>query len=267
MAFKSYIPPKIEEYHSDPFDSTKPLIEELHRLAEGLNAPDEEKHEEISSRLIITEATDSWLLSAERPTNPFMFFNDKNDNIDNLVEATEYAAVALEELPISTRLIKNIHYLICKGVEYDKKYRGDIRLSPVWIGKPGESLADATFVPPVDTDLRDALTDLENYINYSDDDPFIKVAVAHYQFEMIHPFIDANGRCGRLLSNLMLFESGTVKYPSILLSHIIMRSYWQYCEMIQQVNETQDIIPWVFYFLDVLKVTLQYTLAIIKESV
>lgn len=216
--------------------------------------------------LIRMEANDSWRLANDKPFNPFSFAcGFDNVNVDNIVKATLYAEDALKDLPISTRLIRNIHYLICVGDDYDRKYRGEYRSSPIWIGKPGNGLSEASFVPPVAEDMNGAISDLENYINYSEDNVFVKAAVIHYQFEMIHPFIDGNGRTGRLINNLFLTESQTIPSPVLLLSHIIARDYNRYCSEIQYVNETGDISTWIDYWLETLKESNLYTLQILNH--
>lgn len=114
--------------------------------------------------------------------------------------------------------------------------------------------------------MSEAITDLENYINYSEDNVFVKTAVIHYQFEMIHPFIDGNSRTGCLINNLFLTESRIIPSPVLLLSHIIARDYNKYCSGIQYVNETGDISAWIDYWLETLKESNLYTLQILKHQ-
>ena len=214
-------------------------------------------------RLIELEARDSLRLASDVVSNPFAFnLAIDNTNEKAIVKATEYGAEAMEELSISGRLIRNIHYLVCEGPDYDKKYRGDFRRSPVWIGRKDAGLTDAVFIPPLGEDMDRAIVDLEHYINYSDDNAFVKAAVAHYQFEMIHPFIDANGRVGRLLNTLILLQAGIISKPVLLLSHIIAHDYNDYCERIQFVNTISDIEIWVDYWLDILLQSAEYSIQV-----
>lgn len=260
MMYKSFIPGKISDYQSN-VDHLR-----LQGLASAFKELDEmlmPLPEDDIMQLIRMEANDSWRLSDDKPLRLFAL-SDDNENAYNIVRATVYGSEALEKLPISTRMICNIHYLICEGSDYDKKYRGEYRKSPVWIGGHGCGLLSATFVPPVGDDMTSAITDLENYINYSDDSAFVKAAVIHYQFEMIHPFVDGNGRTGRLVNSLLLQKAGVLKYPALLLSHIISRDYNRYCDAIQYVNETGDIFLWINYWLNTLKESTNYTIQVLK---
>lgn len=260
-SYKSFIPPEIKDYdlNISPMLQKK-LVDagmvfgELNRLLLPLG-------DEDIKHLVGLEAQDSWQLAADTTSNPFALnLTFGNSNIDAIVNATEYGAKNLNELPISGRLIRNLHYLICQGPDYDKKYRGEFRRSPVWIGQKGTGLSDAAFVPPVGEEMDEAITDLEQYINYSNDNAFVKAAVAHYQFEMIHPFIDANGRMGRLLNTLPLCQSGILPQPVLLLSHILARDYNDYCERLQYVNMTSDIEMWLGYWIEILRQSAEYTI-------
>lgn len=264
LRFKSFIPPRIEDYK---YEADPARLLQLSDLFDELNSMLTSLSEDEGRQLIDLEAKDSWHLADDRPRTPFSFaMPGVNVNAENIALATVYGAGALGELPISTRLIRNIHYMICAGPDYDKKYRGEYRNSPVWIGGRDRGLQDADFVPPVYEDMTAAISDLENYLNYSDDNPFVKAALIHYQFEMIHPFIDGNGRTGRLLNTLFLMDSGQLSAPVLLLSHVIARDYERYCESLQLVNQTGDIQPWLSYWLETLAEAADYTRQIIAAS-
>ena len=249
MAYRSYIPPLIADYgiEADSFD-----VAGLHSRFEALAAALEAADGPAIASIMQREAYTSYDIAADHASNPFAFFALGNENAENIIRAARYGIEALDELPLSTRLIRNLHYIICEGSDYDRKYRGEIRRSPVWIGRQGAGIQDADYVAPVDDDLTGGLTDLENYINYSDDDQFVKSAVIHYQFEMLHPFVDGNGRCGRLLNNLFLFEAGRLPHAALLLSPVIARGYNDYCAHIQHMNDTQDMAHWIQYWLRLL---------------
>lgn len=264
MSYQSFIPPKISEYEYVKDEAVTEelanMFAELKTLVSGLS-----KNE--VRELVSMEAYDSWRLSEEKAENSFSLVSAKgNENADNIVKATLYGAGALDELPISTRMIRNIHYLICEGEDYDRKYRGEYRSSPVWIGDAGVSIANATFVPPVAEDMVTSISDLDNYINYGEANVFIKSAIIHYQFEMIHPFIDGNGRTGRVLNSLFLLENGAMAAPVLLLSHILSRNYNRYCNELQRVNETGYIAGWIRYWLATLMESAKYTLRVVKFS-
>jgi len=265
MKYKSFVPPKISEYS---FDSDKTVLAELSAEFARLDKCIIDLSDDQRTRLIKTEAHDSWLLSKDTPSNPFSFsLFQPNENSENLAHATDYAVEAVTELPISSRLIRNVHYIVCQSPDYDKKYRGEYRTSPVWIGGVDAVLTDALFVPPVAEDMDFAITDLENYINYSPENVFIKAAVIHYQFEMIHPFERYNGIVGRIivLNILFLLANGVLSYPVLLQSHVIARDYNRYCNAIQYVNENGDISLWIKYWLDLMAESVKYTIQAIKN--
>ena len=265
-AFQSFIPPEIEDYNFIVSPNMKTKLDNLGRIFGELDSHLRTLSDDDVKRLVGLEARDSLRLASDVVSNPFAFnLAVDNTNEKAIVKATEYGAEAMDELPISGRLIRNIHYLVCEGADYDKKYRGDFRRSPVWIGRKGAGLTDAAFVPPVGEDMDRGIADLERHINYSDDNAFVKAAVAHYQFEMIHPFIDANGRVGRLLNTLILLQAGIISKSVLLLSHIIARDYNDYCERIQLVNTTSDIEIWVDYWLDILLQSSEYTTQVLTN--
>ena len=262
-AFQSFISPEIEDYNLIVSPKIKTKIDTLDRTFGELDRRLCSLSDDEVKRLIELEARDSLRLASDVVSNPFAFnLAIDNTNEKAIVKATEYGAEAMEELSISGRLIRNIHYLVCEGPDYDKKYRGDFRRSPVWIGRKDAGLTDAVFIPPLGEDMDRAIVDLEHYINYSDDNAFVKAAVAHYQFEMIHPFIDANGRVGRLLNTLILLQAGIISKPVLLLSHIIAHDYNDYCERIQFVNTISDIEVWVDYWLDILLQSAEYSIQV-----
>ena len=262
-AFQSFISPEIEDYNLIVSPKIKTKIDTLDRTFGELDRRLCSLSDDEVKRLIELEARDSLRLASDVVSNPFAFnLAIDNTNEKAIVKATEYGAEAMEELSISGRLIRNIHYLVCEGPDYDKKYRGDFRRSPVWIGRKDAGLTDAVFIPPLGEDMDRAIVDLEHYINYSDDNAFVKAAVAHYQFEMIHPFIDANGRVGRLLNTLIMLQTGIISKPVLLLSHIIAHDYNDYCERIQFVNTISDIEIWVDYWLDILLQSAEYSIQV-----
>lgn len=257
IPFYSFVPTRISNFEIPVMDED---LEELHSLAEKLNNLSCERPKEFIEKIISEEADDSWRIANDKPFNPFMFSFGQNENAKNIVRAILYGEEALKELPISVRLTKNLHYIICESSDYDKIYRGEIRVSPIWVGSPGKTLTDAEYIAPTDDDLINGLTDLDFYINCSEDNPFIKASIIHYQIEMLHPFIDGNGRLGRLLVILFLFESGILKYPALILSKYIGQTYIEYCNTIQYVHETGDISIWIKYFIRVLKVAIEDTI-------
>lgn len=176
--------------------------------------------------------------------------NEDQKDIDNIVRATKYGVETMDTLPLSSRLIKNIHYIVCQSERYEKKYPGEFRNSAVWIGKKDSTLKDALFVPPVNEDMTDAFSELEKFINYDESyHPLVAASLIHYQFEAIHPFIDANGRTGRILNTLYLMEKGLLASPALLLSTVLNEYDIRYPAELQKVNESGNFNRWAMFFI------------------
>lgn len=165
------------------------------------------------------------------------------------VRATDFAVGRMESLPLCARLLKETHAVLLDGTRGRKKNPGQTRTSQNWIGPTGCTLKDASYVPPNVEDMADALSDLEKFINSEDRmDPIVKAALVHYQFETIHPFLDGNGRIGRLLITLSLMNdgvlSGAIFYPSYQLK--LHRS--EYYAKLASVRERGEYAEWVEFF-------------------
>jgi len=175
----------------------------------------------------------------------------RNDwqEIQNYTEALNNAIRELEKLPISSRLILRTHEILMQGVRGEKKTPGKYRRSQNWIG--GKSLADAVFIPPPHDYLNELLSDFENFIhNETMDIPLlIKAAIIHYQFETIHPFLDGNGRIGRLLITLFLIEKKVLTKPLLYLSSYFEKDKSLYYDNLTRVRTHNDLMQWIKYFL------------------
>ena len=142
------------------------------------------------------------------------------EEIVNYIKATNYAFKRLNELPLCMRLIRETHTVLLSDVRGEEKMPGEFRKSQNWIGHAGSTLKDASFIPPAPNEMNICLSDLEKYMHEdSDVSDLIKIALIHYQFETIHPFLDGNGRMGRLLIILYLREQGLIEYPVLYLSY------------------------------------------------
>lgn len=174
---------------------------------------------------------------------------DDWQEIQNYTEALNTAIGELETLPISSRLILKTHKTLLQGVRGEKKTPGEYRRSQNWIG--GKSLADAVFIPPHYEHLSELMGDLENYIhNENIEIPLlIKAAIIHYQFETIHPFLDGNGRIGRLLIPLFLIEKDVLAKPLLYLSSYFEKEKSLYYDNLTRVRTHNDMIQWIKYFL------------------
>ncbi|MBK8447951.1 MAG: Fic family protein [Micropruina sp.] len=158
-------------------------------------------------------------------------------------------------LPITQRLVLQVHEVLLRGVRGEEKNPGELRSSPVWVGPAGATPETATYVPPLPEHLPHLMTDWEYFVN--DDGKrlpaLIQAALMHYQFETIHPFLDGNGRVGRLLINLLLMERGRLPLPLLYLSSYFESNRQAYYDRLQAVRESADIDGWLVFFLTAVK--------------
>ncbi len=174
---------------------------------------------------------------------------DDWDEVQNYITALNTAITNLEKLPFSSRLIKETHKILLQGVRGKHKQPGEFRISQNWIG--GASISDATFVPPNHTSIDQYMGDLEKFAHNTDYyfPDLLKIALIHYQFETIHPFLDGNGRVGRLMITLYLVEKGILKKPILYLSDFFEKNRLLYYANLSIVREKNNITQWFKFFL------------------
>ena len=179
---------------------------------------------------------------------------DENANrnvadVINYIKATEFAVKRLRELPLN-RLIREIHAVLMENVRGQEKNPGEFRYSQNWIGGQGSTLKNARYIPPNVEDMQQAMSDLEKYMNTdSDTDPLIQAALIHYQFETIHPFLDGNGRVGRLLITLFLLQKEILTTPALYISYFLKRNRIEYYDRMTEVRRKGNYEQWICFFL------------------
>jgi Fic family protein len=204
----------------------------------------------LSSQIEGTQSSLQDLLAAEADLFESTDIPRDVDEVINYVEAMNYGLGRLAALPVSVRLIREIHERLLRGVRGSRLTPGELRRSQNWIGPAGSRIADAVFVPPPPDVVPQVLGELETFLHHTDDLPLlVKIGLAHAQFETIHPFLDGNGRVGRLLITFLLTERGVLEKPVLYLSHYLKRHRQEYYDRLQAVRDHGDWEGWLAFFL------------------
>src|SRR5580704_13160329 len=201
-----------------------------------------------SSRIEGTQATLGELLAAEAGAAVERSPDDLRE-VGNYVVALEHGISLLRELPICVRLIRALHQKLMDGVRGEHAAPGVFRRTQNWIGRPGSTLATATFIPPPPGEVEPCLGAWERFIHESNLPPLVTIALAHYQFEAIHPFLDGNGRVGRLLITLFLIERKILPTPLLYLSAFFEATRRDYYDGLRGVSDRGAWQDWLEYFL------------------
>lgn len=204
----------------------------------------------LSSRIEGTQTTLADLLANEAG-RPAHAAPDDVREVRNYVDALQYGIVRLKSLPLSLRLVRELHEKLMQGVHGDHATPGEFRRSQNWIGPPGSTPDTATYVPPPEHEMKEALGNWEKFLHRRDELPdLVQCALMHEHFEAIHPFLDGNGRIGRLLITLFLIERERLPQPLLYLSEFIERNRQEYYDCLQRIRTHGDWPRWLAYFME-----------------
>lgn len=276
--YKSFIPAplppqpaiKIDENMQKQVKEALRLIESLNTLADALPNTDlfitmyVKKEALLSAQIEGTQASLEDIFAFESGE----YLKNVNDVVEvvNYIKALHYGMDRLESLPMSLKLIKELHAILLDGVRGAEKTPGEFKKSQNWIGTPGCTLKTASFVPPSPAEALQAMGDLELYMHKDSVLPeLINCALIHYQFETIHPFLDGNGRLGRLLITFYLYWKGILKKPLLYLSYYLKKNRREYYDRLTLVREKDDYEQWIQFFLTGVVQTCQDAIENIKK--
>lgn len=276
MAYQSFVPSPLPP--TPPIEISEDILEQLIKANSQLailesvatRIPDVDlfvsmyvrKEALMSSQIEGTQAT------LEDVLDPLIEDNTNRNVADvvNYIKATEYAIRRLHELPLCNRLLKETHAILMEGVRGQEKNPGEFRCSHNWIGGKGSTLRNAKYIPPSPDDMTEAMSDLEKYINADDRlDGLIRAALIHYQFETIHPFLDGNGRIGRLLITLFLMEKKILTTPALYISYFLKKNRVEYYDRMTEVRSKGNYEQWVKFFLQAIAESAKDAIAAIDE--
>ena len=275
--YKSFLPEKVNHAWEIADSEVQRLLSDADRVLGELNAFSQlvpnvnffirmhiTKEATQSSRIEGTHTSIEEALLDERDIEPEK--RDDWEEVQNYVSAINIAIEELQNLPLSNRLLRNTHKVLMQGVRGETKQPGEFRSSQNWIGV---SLKNAVFIPPHQDEVVALMSDLEKFIQNDELQVphLIKVAIAHYQFETIHPFLDGNGRLGRLMIALYLAEFGLLHKPALYLSDYFERNKSEYVDRLMAVRETNQMQQWLVFFLFGVKETAENSIQVFKEVI
>lgn len=275
--YKSFLPEKINHEWIISSPELNFLLSEANRQIGELNAysqlvPDVDyfikmhitKEANTSSRIEGTKTSIEDILVKKEDISP-----EKRDDwieVQNYINALNFSVNELEKLPISNRLIRNTHEILLNGVRGERKNPGEFRRSQNWIGA---TLRDAIYIPPHQSEVSGLMSDLESFLNNQKimTPHLVRIAIAHYQFETIHPFLDGNGRIGRLLITLYLISNGILSKPFLYLSDFFERNRTHYFDNLMIARTNNNITQWIRFFLTGVIETASSSIGVFKKII
>ena len=273
--YKAYIPPKLQTLPKLDLQLVYPYLEKATMALAELNSMAKSipntslfiymyvrKEALLSSQIEGTQSSFADLILFEHNEKPKVSLSDVEE-VSNYVKAIQYGLDKLKNFPLSLRLLREIHGVLLSGTRGSGKLPGEFRRSQNWIGgtRPGNAL----FVPPPIEQMQDCLADFEKFLHESKLPVLIKAAIAHVQFETIHPFLDGNGRLGRLLITLLLCENGMLDEPILYLSLYLKQNRQVYYDLLQQVRQNGSWETWLEFFLQGVDSSAKQALMTAKE--
>ena len=261
MAYKSFMPAVLPP--NPPIELNKDIVDLLVKankqlaLLEGISSRIPNIHLFISmyvrKEALMSSQIEGTQATLEDVLDPCLEENTNRPvgDVVNYIKATDYAINRLKELPLCNRLIKEAHEVLLQGVRGQNKSPGEFRHSQNWIGAAGCNLQNARYIPPSVEDMIQAMSELEKYINGDDElDVLIRAGLIHYQFETIHPFLDGNGRIGRLLITLFLMEKKVLSTPTLYISYFLKKNRIEYYDRMNEVRSKGNYEQWIKFFLE-----------------
>ena len=276
MAYQSFVPSPLPP--TPPIEISEDILEQLitansqlairESVATRIPAVDLFVSMYVRKEALMSSQIEGTQATLEDVLDPLIEDNTNRNVADvvNYIKATEYAIRRLHELPLCNRLLKETHAILMEGVRGQEKNPGEFRYSQNWIGGKGSTLRNAKYIPPSPDDMTEAMSDLEKYINADDRlDGLIRAALIHYQFETIHPFLDGNGRIGRLLITLFLMEKKILTTPALYISYFLKKNRVEYYDRMTEVRSKGNYEQWVKFFLQALAESAKDAIAAIDE--
>lgn len=261
MAYKSFMPAILPP--NPPIEFNKDIVDLLVKankqiaLLEGISSRIPNIHLFISmyvrKEALMSSQIEGTQATLEDVLDPCLEENTNRPvgDVVNYIKATDYAINKLKELPLCNRLIKEAHEVLLQGARGQNKNPGEFRHSQNWIGAAGCNLQNARYIPPSVEDMLQSMSDLEKYINGNDElDVLIRAGLIHYQFETIHPFLDGNGRIGRLLITLFLMEKKVLSTPALYISYFMKKNRIEYYDRMNEVRLKGNYEQWIKFFLE-----------------